>query len=122
MKKTNLITIVSLLLLFFTAGIVNAEGIKERLAKRLPAINKMKEEGQIGENNKGYLEARKEISEADTNILKNENADRKKIYEMLAKKTGQTIEVIASRRALQIAEKTKPGFWLQKADGSWYQK
>ena len=101
---------------------VNAEGIKDRLAKRLPAINKMKEEGLIGENNKGYLEAKKELTKENRKIVEAENSDRKKIYEMPAKKTGQTVEVISTRRALQIAEKTKPGLWLQKADGTWYKK
>jgi len=122
MKKTNLITYIALFALCFSSAILNAEGIKERLAKRLPAINKMKEDGLVGENNKGYLEARKELSEENKKIVESENSDRKTIYEMLAKKTGQTVEVISTRRALQIAEKTTAGVWLQKSDGSWYKK
>jgi uncharacterized protein YdbL (DUF1318 family) len=122
MKRTSIITLTALFIISFASTMLHAEGIKERLAKRLPAINKMKEEGLIGENNKGYLEARKETSDANKKIIDAENIDRKKIYQMLAKKTGQTVEVIASRRALQIAEKTKAGVWLQKPDGTWYKK
>ena len=117
MKK--IITLISLALLIGTSL---QAGIKERLAKRLPAINKMKEALIIGEDNKGYLAVKGEITESDKKIVDAENADRKKIYEMLAKKTKASVEKIQTRRAAQIAEKSKKGIWLQKPDGTWYKK
>jgi len=101
---------------------VNA-GIKDRFASRLPKINKLKETLIIGENNKGYLEIRtKEISEADKKVIEEENSDRKKVYEMLARKTGVILDIVEKRRAIKIAEKSKKGIWLQKEDGTWYKK
>ncbi len=122
MKRTNLIVAIFAILFSTVAAGVNAEGIKARVAKRLPIINKLKAEGAIGENNKGYLVARQEISEDNKTIVSEENIDRKKIYAMLAKKTGQSIDIVGARRALAIAAKTKKGYWLQKEDGTWYQK
>jgi len=99
-----------------------AAELKARMKKRLPAINALKEKGLIGENNKGYLEARAKLSDADAKIVAEENADRKKIYAMLAKKLGQPIDVIGARRAVKIAEKSKSGLWVQKPDGQWIKK
>jgi uncharacterized protein YdbL (DUF1318 family) len=122
MRNRGIITAAIMILIGVTSLGVNAGGIKERLAKRLPTINKLKAEGAIGENNKAYLEARKELSGDNKKLINEENSDRKKIYSMLAKKTGQKIDIIESRRALAIAKKTKKGYWLQKEDGTWYQK
>lgn len=97
-------------------------GIKERLAERLPTINKLKEALVVGEDNKGYLSVKGKISDVDQKTVDAENADRKEIYEMLASKTGASIEKVQTRRAEQIAQKSKKGIWLQKADGSWYKK
>ena len=97
-------------------------GIKNRIAERLPVINKLKEALVIGEDNKGYLAVKGKISEADKKIVDAENADRKKIYKMLAEKTKVSVEKVQSRRAEQIARKSKKGIWLQKADGIWYKK
>ncbi len=122
MKKTNLIVAIFAISFSVLSLGLNAEGIKARLAKRLPIINTLKADGSIGENNKGYLVARKELNEDNTKIIKDENADRKKIYGMLAKKTGQSVDMVGSRRAIAIAKKTKKGYWVQEKDGTWNQK
>jgi len=112
MMTVFLITVISL----------NA-GIKDRFADRLPKINKLKETLAIGENNKGYLEIKNDkISEEDKKVVEDENADRKKVYKMLAQKTGVNFELVEKRRAMKIAEKSKKGIWLQKANGVWYKK
>ena len=112
-----------LIILFSMACIVlNAEGIKERLAQRLPEINKMKKALVIGENNKGYLEAKGSLNPAQKKIIDSENADRLKIYAMIAKKTGVSISLVQKRRAEIIARNSKAGIWIQKPDGTWYKK
>ena len=116
--KKSLILLVAL----FATTISLQAGIKERLAKRLPSINKLKEALVIGENNKGYLEVKGKITAADKKIIDEENSDRKKIYYMLAKRTGVTVDIVQKRRAEAIAKKSKKGIWLQKPDGSWYKK
>jgi uncharacterized protein YdbL (DUF1318 family) len=101
---------------------VNA-GIKDRFAARLPKINKLKETLAVGENNKGYLEIKNEgISDTDKKVIEEENSDRKKVYKMLAGKTGVSLNIVENRRAIKIAEKSKKGIWLQKPDGTWYKK
>lgn len=116
--KTTLL-IVSLLACaaFFANG-----GIKERLAKRLPVINKLKAAGLVGENNKGRLDVKGKLSPTEKKVVDDENTDREKIYAMLAKKLGQSVDLVRKRRAAQIAERSKAGIWLQKADGTWYKK
>ena len=118
MKKSCILT---LLLSLTCISTLNA-GIKERLAQRLPAINKMKQALLIGENNQGYLEAKGTLTPAQKSIVNAENADRKKIYAMIAKKTGTSISLVQKRRAEIIAKNSKSGIWLQKPDGTWYKK
>lgn len=116
---SKILTIISIALFM---GVAVQAGIKERLAERLPAINKMKEALAIGEDKNGYLAVKGTVSAVDQKIIDAENADRKKIYEMLAKKTGASVDKVQARRAAQIADKSKKGLWLQKPDGTWYKK
>ncbi len=117
MKK--LVTIIAVL---FLVGMSVQAGIKTQMAKRLPSINKLKAALVIGENNKGYLEIKGQILDFDKKTVEAENADRRNIYNMLASKTGTSLEKIQSRRAAQIASKSKSKIWLQKVDGTWYKK
>lgn len=120
-KHKPFIIIALLLSFFFTVSCFAAEGIKDRMKNRLPAINALKDQGVIGENNKGYLEFRQ--SRADQKqLVDEENADRLKVYTAIAGQQGASPDLVGSRRAIQIAEIASPGTWLQKTDGSWYQK
>jgi uncharacterized protein len=109
---------------FFCLTMTNitlAGGIKERMKARVPAINNLKSQGIVGENNTGFLEFR--IDKADQQqLVKDENADRSKVYQAIAKQQGSSATLVASRRTKQIVSKAIPGTWLQKTDGSWYQK
>ena len=94
---------------------------KERMLARIPALNELKDQGLVGENNLGRLEYRtKEMPHKD--VMDAENSDRMKVYKAIAKKQGTTADLVGKRRALQIAEKAKVGEWLQKPDGAWYTK
>ena len=117
----NKLLTIAAVLLFCTAGLT--AGIKDRFAKRLPLINKLKETLVVGENNKGYLEIKDaKIAATDKAIIDAENTDRNKVYAMLAAKTNVSLKVVEKRRAAQIAKKSKKGIWLQKEDGTWYKK
>lgn len=120
-KHKSVIITVLLLSFFFTVSCFAAEGIKERMKNRVPAINGLKAEGVIGENNKGYLEFRQNKAD-QKQLVDDENDDRLKVYTAIAKQQGASPELVGSRRAIQIAEIAASGTWLQKADGSWYQK
>ena len=97
-----------------------AQGMKERMAARLPVIDDLRTRGIVGENNQGYLEFLGAKERED--LVAAENADRRQVYAAIAKKTGARPEVVGQRRALQIAENARPGVHLQRPDGSWYTK
>ncbi len=104
------------------AGVRVSADVRDRMSKRLPEVNRLKDALVVGEDNKGYLALKGEIGDADKKLVDEENADRKEVYEMLAKQTNASVEVIQARRAAQIAERSKAGIWLQEPDGEWYKK
>jgi len=120
MRQSIIVSLASLL--FVTFVFTASAGIKERFAQRLPLINKMKAQGIIGEDNQGLLAPRGKLTPAQTKIINEENADRKKVYAMLARKNKIDAVTVGKLRAKQIAKKSKKGIYLQKADGSWYKK
>ncbi len=95
--------------------------IKTRMKDRLPKIIELKAAGIIGENSQGFL-AFVGGNEREQALVDAENKDRQRIYSAIAKQQGTTADVVGRRRALQIAEKAKPGEWLQDAGGKWVQK
>lgn len=95
--------------------------IKSRMKARLPALAALKAQGIIGENKSGYLEFRK-ADKSQEALVKAENEDRGKVYAAIAKQQGVGADLVGARRALQIAQQAAAGTWLQKPDGTWYQK
>jgi len=113
-----LITVIAAFLAL--AGPAAAGGIKERMAARLPVVDDLKARQVVGENNQGFLDFVGAPEKAD--IVAAENADRKEVYAAIAAKTGTNPEVVGQRRAIQIAQQSRPGVRLQKPDGTWYTK
>lgn len=66
------------------------EFVEGALNARLPAIEALWSEGKIGENNQGYVEARAELSAKEQTLLHAENADRKAVYQAIARSTQLT--------------------------------
>ncbi|MCP5518095.1 MAG: DUF1318 domain-containing protein [Verrucomicrobiales bacterium] len=100
----------------------NPDQLKERMKANLPAIDKLKKAGRIGENNKAYLEAREELTEKEKALIKTENEDRKAIYQLLAKRAKTSLEAIQKARTKQIRERSAAGLWLQDDKDHWYKK
>lgn len=98
-----------------------AQDLKSRMSARRPAINALKASGVVGENNQGFLTLLKQQSDKKA-LVAAENKDRRNAYQIIAKQQGTTVEHVAKRRALQIANKSKPGTMLQNAKGKWYKK
>jgi uncharacterized protein YdbL (DUF1318 family) len=95
--------------------------IKARMKDRLPKIIELKATGIIGENSQGFL-AFVGGDRQEQALVEAENKDRQQVYNAIAKQQGVTADVVGQRRALQIADKAKPGEWLQDAGGRWVQK
>jgi len=98
-----------------------AQEIKARMADRLPVIMDLKQKGIVGENNLGLLEFVGAAQEK-ADVVAAENADRKKVYEAIARKQGTTADLVGRRRAMQLHKIARPGEWIQDAGGKWRKK
>jgi hypothetical protein len=107
--------------IFFFSASAYCGDIKDRMKDRLPRIIELKAAGIIGENDKGLL-AFVGGDRQEQDLVDAENKDRLLVYSAIAKQQGTTADVVARRRALQIAENAKPGEWLQDASGKWSRK
>jgi uncharacterized protein YdbL (DUF1318 family) len=105
----------------FMVTIGHSASIKEQMAARIPAINALKDQGVIGENNKGFLE---NLAGGGTQqaLVQAENTDRAAVYAAIGKNQGASPVLVGERRAKMIAENGQPGHLFQKADGTWYKK
>lgn len=112
------------LLIFSTEGncFAGANDIKARMKQRKPAIDMLKAENIVGENNQGYLEFVKGKPRKQEQVIDGENKDRRAVYNAIAKKEGSTSQHVGVRRAAKIAERAAPGTWLQNSSGKWYKK
>lgn len=118
---TLAITISLALLLLLVTGSAQAQGIKDQMRERLPAITALKAQGVIGEDNRGFLAVKGQVGDQAT-LVEAENSDRRTVYEQIAKQQNITPQLVGERRALKIAEIAAPGTWLQNSQGTWYQK
>ena len=100
----------------------NEEAIKARMAQRLSAVDALKDRQVAGENNRGLLEPRGQVTGADQAIISEENSDRQAVYAALAAKTGASPDTVGRQRAQQIAIRSKRGVWIQDPSGEWRQK
>ncbi|QSH40876.1 YdbL family protein [Lentisphaerota bacterium ZTH] len=98
-----------------------AKEIKARMKARLPQLEVLKQQGVIGENNKGYLEVLKTDDEAKK-LVEAENKDRKVVYTAIARQQKVSVEMVGKRRALMIAKRAPKGQMLQGPKGKWYSK
>jgi uncharacterized protein YdbL (DUF1318 family) len=96
--------------------------VKQRMAQRLAAIDTLKDRGVVGENNRGYLEAKGALSGDENQMMAGENSDRSTVYAALAQQTGSSSDQVGRARAKQIAQNSKAGVWLQDESGRWYRK
>ena len=106
----------------FAAFAETAEEIQNRMRARKDAVVALLATTNAGENNTGYIEKLKDVSDAEATTLAEENADRKKVYAAIAKKENTTEAEVGKRRALQIAERAPAGTMIQDADGAWKKK
>jgi len=91
---------------------------------RYHQLQSLKQEGEIGENNKGYVTSLKDNAAAAT-LTAAENQDRRVLYEALAEqnKLGGTglLEIQKAFAEVQ-QEKASPGDMVQSSSGDWKRK
>jgi uncharacterized protein YdbL (DUF1318 family) len=93
--------------------------LQKRFKARYPEIQRLKQEGVIGETDEGYLDFVKERTGGD--VVDQENADRKALYALIAKETSESPENVARHNAQRNFDKAKPGEWI-KVEGKWKKK
>ena len=99
--------------------------LKERFRSRDQRLDAYKKDGKIGETTEGFIEAVKKAyldDETLARLVKEENADRKELYAIIAKETNATPEVVADQNARRNFQRARPGEWLKAASGEWRQK
>jgi|ETNmetMinimDraft_26_1059896.scaffolds.fasta_scaffold98785_2 uncharacterized protein YdbL (DUF1318 family) len=106
---------------FTTAGAAEADEIKDRMKARKPAIEKLKASKHVGENNLGLLTAFTDDKE-HKKLADAENADRKKVYAAIAKKTGSDAALVGKRRAKQLRGLAAKDHKIQDEKGNWTEK
>ncbi|WP_221029822.1 YdbL family protein [Actomonas aquatica] len=108
----------------FAAGAVaqDMDALRDRMKERLPRIDELKAQGVIGETHDGLLAVRTGNDRQVSQLVAGENADRKSVYEAIAKRAGASADKVAQARARQIAAGSASGVWLQDASGEWYRK
>ena len=124
MKTVHLFLILCLGLFAGTslASADDVESITERMKERLEVIDPLKTSGDLGENNRGLLEARGDLTREQQEVVEAENSDRQKLYELVAQRTRQSVDAVGQQRAARIAQLARSGVWLQNTRGQWYQK
>lgn len=112
------------LALMLMAPVLSAQdlgAVRTRMEQRISQLDSLKASGAIGENNRGFVEVRKDSGDASS-VVAAENGDRDIVYQSIAKKTGSSPEQVGEARARQIASNSASGVWLQREIGTWYQK
>ena len=101
------------------------------MRERFPELIPFYEGGQIGESNDGYLVKRNEDNldlkarAKLRNLIREENKDREDLYKEVAAALNidqSQIPRIQKIFAENWIRKSRPGWWIQKEDGTWEKK
>ena len=97
------------------------EELQKRFEERLPQIEELKKSGTVGETDEGSLDFVAARSDKAAGVVNAENSDRRKLYELIAGKTGTTADLVAKRAAERNFARAKSGEFL-KEGGKWRRK
>ena len=126
MKLTPKMLIAALVALLILPSLLLAqetkmEKLRARFKERYPQVEELKKAGVIGETSDGYLDYVKKKDSKAADVVDAENADRKDLYEAIAKRENTTADLVAERNAKRNFEKAKAGEYLRE-DGKWKKK
>src|SRR5678815_2620344 len=118
MRRTTIAILCATLLALAYTPATRAADTKEELQKRfearLPQIEELKKTGTVGETDEGYLDFVAERSGKAGGLVDEENGDRRKLYELIAGKTGTTADVVAKRAAGRNLQRATSGEFLKE--------
>lgn len=114
-----------------TVSTPTIRALKQSMRERFPELIPFYEGGQIGESNDGYLVKRNEDNldlkarAKLRNLIREENKDREDLYKEVAAALNidqSQIPRIQKIFAENWIRKSRPGWWIQKEDGTWEKK
>jgi uncharacterized protein YdbL (DUF1318 family) len=98
----------------------SVESVTASMKARYREVYKAKLQGLIGETHDGMVAAVK--AGAPDALISAENADRTKLYALLAAREGTTPQQVALVNGTRNFRNASPEEWLRPADGNWVQK
>jgi uncharacterized protein YdbL (DUF1318 family) len=116
------IALASLLTLATTVSAASKKELQARFEKRYPQLLEYKRDGKVGETMEGMVEAvdRKYLSDEKlADLIKDENADRKELYHIIANEEKTDPAKVAERMAQRNYERAHSGEYLKDRDGKW---
>jgi len=127
MKRNTLFTILlSLFTLALFASSAHADrtaDLQQQFKERFKEIKQLKSAGKVGETSQGLVEpVAGKLDEAAQKLVTEENADRKELYGIIAKKEGTTPQLVAERNAKRNFDRAAAGEYLKDKDGHWTKK
>jgi len=113
------------MLLASSAQAASLAELQKRFKARYPDLVKAKTDGKVGETYEGIVDAVKPDYLKDKELKKlvdEESADRRTLYELMAKSQNTTPEKVAERNRIRNFEKAKSGEYLRDKDQKWEKK
>ena len=108
--------------------------LKARFRQRIGVLESLKDGGKVGETTEGLVEAVKAATEGESvtvpkagkmtvgAFLKEENTDRRKLYELIGKRTDESAATVAQQAAIRNFKQAKPNHYVKLRNGQWVQK
>ena len=103
--------------------------LKKRFEARFDQLNGLKDRGLIGETYNGLVEAldQRLLSKDERQLLEDENADRKALYDLIAQRVDEGEKkvpprVVAERNGRRNFEKADPRHYLKIDESRWIPK
>lgn len=122
MKTLPAIALTAALFLASTARADELSDLKSRFRDRDAQLTSLKHAGTLGETYQGFLEAPSGSAPGDAaKLLAAENADRKRLYVLIAQQQQSTPDVVATANAKRNFERAASGELLKYPDG-WHKK
>jgi uncharacterized protein YdbL (DUF1318 family) len=120
-----LTALATLFTLVCAAPVMAQDGEMAELQKRFKArdgeVRKLKSAGTVGETSEGYLDFVESRDKDGAKVVDDENADRRKLYKLIAEKEGTTPDKVAKINAKRNFERARAGEFL-KEEGKWRKK
>lgn len=108
--------------------------LKARFRERQEALERLEDQQRIGETAEGLVEVvRSKYADESVHLgggrtmlvgrfVDAENADRRKLYQRIAERTGESVQTVAEQAALRHFNRAEARHYLKLRDGRWVLK